>query len=100
MRRGTRPFAFYKSTSHYQMMLLRAGTNNAAIWSVNIQDKLPILPIPLRKPDLDVVLDLGKALDTIFERGMYHLSIDYAKDPPPPAFSEQDLAWIHQVTQS
>ena len=81
------------------MMLLRAGTNNAAYWSVNVQDKLPILPVPLIAPDADVVLELGKALDIIFERGMYHLSIDYSKNPPPPAFSEQDKTFIHGIIQ-
>lgn len=97
LRRGTRPFAFYKSTSHYQMMLLRAGKNNAAIWSVNIQDQLPVVPVPLLSPDPDAILELGKALDIIFERSLYYLSIDYKQKPAPPTFTEQELAWIETV---
>lgn len=99
LRRGTRPFTSKKQSSQYQMMLLRAGTNNAAYWAVNVQDKLPILPVPLIAPDADVVLELDKAMDIIFERGLYHLSMDYTKEPPPPAFSEQDKAWIQQVVE-
>ena len=99
LRRGTRPFTSKKQASHYQMMLLRAGTNNAAYWSVNVQDKLPVLPVPLITPDADVVLELGKALDIIFERGMYHLSMDYSKDPPQPVFSENDKAFIQGIIQ-
>lgn len=95
LRRGTRPFAYSKTASHYQMTLLRAKTRNADIWSVNIQDKLPIVPIPLCTPDPDVFLDLGKAMDIIFERSLYHLSINYSKQPP--LFSEQDWAWIQQI---
>lgn len=99
LRRGTRPFNYKKNTGSYQMMLLRAKTNKAAIWTVAIQDKLPILPIPLMAPDSDVLLDLGKALDIVFERGLYHLSIDYTEKPAPPAFIEQDWDWIQQVVK-
>lgn len=99
LRRGTRPFLVKKSVSHYQMMLLRAGTNKAAIWSINIQDEIPVLPVPLLAPDPDAVLQLSKALDIIFERGLYHLSIDYTQKPAPPAFIEQDWDWIQQVVQ-
>ena len=99
LRRGTRPFTSKKSTGHYQMLLLRAKKINAAIWAVNIQDKLPVLPVPLLAPDPDAVLDLGKAMDIIAERALYYLSIDYSKDPAPPAFAAQDLAWIQQIVK-
>lgn len=99
LRRGTRPFTSKKQASHYQMMLLRAGTNNAAYWTVNVQDKLPVLPVPLIAPDADVGLELDKAMAIIFERGLYHLSMDYTKKPLPPAFSEQDMVWIQQVVE-
>lgn len=100
LRRGTRPFPHKKSDKHYQMMLLRAKTNKAAVWAVGIQDELPVLPVPLLPPDPDVVLDLGQALDIIFERSLYHLSIDYKKEAAPPTFSEQDLAWIDTVVKT
>ncbi len=97
LRRGTRPFSYRKATSHYQVQLLRAQTNKAAVWAVNIQDKLPVLPVPLVSPDPDAVLDLGKVLDIIFERSLYHLSIDYNTKPAPPAFSEKDWTWIKEI---
>jgi hypothetical protein len=97
LRRGTRPYPHEESNKHYQMMLLRAKTNKAAVWAVGIHDELPILPVPLLAPDPDVALDLGQALDIIFERSLYHLSIDYKKDPAPPTFSEEDLAWIQTI---
>lgn len=99
LRRGTRPFSTKKNASHYQIMLLRAGTHNAALWAINVQDELPVLPVPLRAPDADVVLELGKALDIIFERGLYHLSINYTEKPAPPAFSEEDRGWIQQIVK-
>lgn len=100
LRRGTRPFVYPTiAASPYQMTLLRAGTRQADVWAVNIQDKLPVLPVPLKSPDADVPLDLGKALTLVFERSFYHLSIDYSKMPPPPAFSELDWAWIQTIVQ-
>jgi hypothetical protein len=66
---------------------------------VNVQDKLPVLPVPLLAPDPDAILELGKALDIIFERSLYHLSLDYTKTPAPPVFSESDLAWIDQIVK-
>jgi Protein of unknown function (DUF4058) len=101
LRRGTRPFVFKNSNTHYQMMLLRANTAKAAVWAINLKEKLPVLPVPLLPPDADAVLDLSEALDIIFERSFYHLSIDYVKDElAPPAFLEEDLAWIKGVVQS
>ncbi len=97
LRRGIRPFTSQKSTGQYQMMLLRAKTNKAAIWSVNIQDSLPILPVPLLAPDPDVPLEIGKAMAIIFERSLYHLSINYGEKPAPPAFSDADWQWIKSV---
>jgi hypothetical protein len=97
LRRGTRPFPHNKSNKHYQMMLLRAKKNKAAVWAVGIQDELPVLPVPLLAPDPDVALDLGQALDIIFERSLYHLSIDYKKEAAPPTFSEEELAWIQTI---
>jgi hypothetical protein len=95
LRRGTRPFLHPKiQASHYQMMLLRAGVFNADIWTIDVKDPLPTLPIPLRHPDPDVSLNLGKALETIFERGLYYLSVDYNEPPPPPIFDEKDSLWI------
>jgi hypothetical protein len=36
--------------------------------------------------DADVTLPLKEALDMVYQRSLYHLSIDYRTDPPPPHF--------------
>lgn len=63
---------------------------------VQLQDTLPNLPIPLRAPDADVVLDLGAALRAVYDEAGYDLSIDYQKDPPPPALTPHDAQWVAQ----
>ncbi len=96
LRRGTRPFVHpMMPQKHYIITLMRTGTRKTEVWAFNVQDALPILPVPLVAPDPDVPLDLKQALDMIYERGMYELSIDYEKEPPPPEFGEQERAWMN-----
>ena len=98
LRRGIRPFIHpMLPPSHYFMMLLRSGTHNTEACTIQVQDVLPVLPVPLAAPDLDVPLDLKTALDIIYERSMYQLSIDYRKDPPPPAFDEAEKVWMQGI---
>jgi len=95
IRRGQRPFTHPKlPEAQYMAMLMRASTGLTDVWAFNVQDVLPVLPVPLKPPAADVPLDLGKALKLIYERSMYHLSIDYSEVPPPPAFDEGSDKWI------
>ena len=66
LRRGKRLFPpRFVPESHYMISLRRGGSAKTAIWAIDIKDNLPVLPIPLRKPDTDVLLDLGKALKEV-----------------------------------
>jgi hypothetical protein len=76
---------------------MRAGTQKTEAWAFNLPELLPVLPVPLAHPDADVQINLKQALDLIYERSMYQLSIDYAKDPPPPEFDAAAKAWIQEV---
>jgi hypothetical protein len=100
LRRGTTPFVHPRMPkSDYSMLLMRAGTRNTEVWAVNLQENLPVLPVPLVAPDVDVMLDLRKALDIIYERSLYQLSIDYKKQPPPPDLKEDDWIWMKDLLQ-
>lgn len=98
LRRGTRPFIHpMMPQAHYIVTLMRAGSRKTEVWAFNVQDALPVLPIPLVAPDPDVPLDLKQALDLIYERGFYELSIDYGKEPPPPEFEEEERGWMKSI---
>ncbi len=62
-----------------------------------IKDPLPVLPVPLKKPDEDAQLDLREALDKIYERNLYHLSTSYEEAPPAPPFTEAEQAWMRKL---
>ena len=82
------------------MLLMRANTRQTEAWTVNLTDPLPILPVPLADADPDALLDLKKALDVIYERGIYELSVEYAKDPPPPALSADEQEWMQTLLKN
>lgn len=99
LRRGEHPIhAFRKPQCHYLVSLTRAAATQAALWPLTVRDRLPTVPVPLRAPDEDVPLELGKALSTIYDEAAYDLSIDYSAEPPPPPLSAEDWAWMQAVS--
>jgi len=70
------------------------------IWPLRFQDPIPLLPIPLLDPDPDAPLDLGRAIQTIYDAAAYDLRLDYRQPPPKPDFAPQDAEWIEASLQS
>ena len=65
------------------------------VWPAHFQRPLPIIPIPLSRPDPDLSLNLQPLIESISARSRYHRSIDYAKPLAPPLTSEQAV-WLEQ----
>lgn len=98
LRRGTRPFSHPRLPEvSYLITLIRSGLGAVETWPIGLQDKLPILPVPLLAPDADVSLDLPSALNAIYDEAAYDLSIDYRQAPPPPQLSELDTSWLEKL---
>ena len=101
LRRGERPFKHpYLPKSHYMALLTRAGSTSTQVWAFNLEDTLPVLPIPLKSPDPDVSLVLRKALEEVYTRSLYHLSINYREDPPPPALNVEEQEWMRELLKA
>jgi hypothetical protein len=62
------------------------------IYGFTVRDSLPTVAVPLRQPDPDVRLDLGRAFRRAYETGPYRKIVRYdlPADPPLP---EEDSAW-------
>ncbi len=98
LRRGERPFKHpWLPKSHYMALLTRAGSSSSQVWAFNLNDPLPVLPVPLQSPDPDVPLALGKVLEEIYARSRYDLSINYREDPPPPSLNEEEQEWMKHL---
>lgn len=101
LRRGQRPLAHPRiPRSAYRLTLIRATAACADIWSLRLQDTLPVVPVPLRPPDGDIPLDLATAFTTIYDRAAYDLSLDYTAPPPPPPLSGAEHTWVRQQTEA
>src|SRR5262249_49282480 len=62
------------------------------VYSWKMRQPLPTIPIPLRTPDADMLIDLGKVFQATYERGRYARSLAYG-EPLPASFSEQNSQW-------
>lgn len=66
------------------------------VWPIQLWEKLPTIPVPLLRPDPDVLLDLSAIVATVYERGAYDRVIDY-RQPPPSPLTDAESEWIDQV---
>jgi uncharacterized protein DUF4058 len=99
LRRGERPFNYptLPRDAHYFVMLIRAEHYKTEVWGMTVKDPLPVVPVPLKAPDKDIRLDLGKALVRLFGESSYEKLISYGEEPPPPAFNEEEAQWMRQL---
>jgi hypothetical protein len=67
------------------------------VWAIQLRDALPRIPVPLREPDPDAVLDLRAVLLAVYEQGGYDMLIDYRKSPPPPKLSDMEASWMEEL---
>ena len=63
------------------------------VWPAYFHRPLPMIPVPLAKPDPDLSLDLQPLIDAIYSLAHYDEDIDYAKPLVPPLTAE-DSAWL------
>ncbi len=86
LRRGRRvPMQEPLPTASYFVFLSRAERRPVTeIWPIQLEERLPVIPVPLLKGDADVPLDLQRALNTVYDALNYDLSVDYTQLPEVP----------------
>lgn len=71
---------------------------DANIYSWSVRQPLPTLPIPLRSPDGDVVVDLGEVFATMYERGRFDKPLRKLSVGLPLApLSQADREWAAAI---
>ncbi|MGH7170503.1 MAG: DUF4058 family protein [Gemmataceae bacterium] len=63
------------------------------MWPASFQRALPVIPVPILKPDADLSLDLQPLIDTVYEVSRYGRTIDYSKPLTPPLTVEEQT-WV------
>jgi Protein of unknown function (DUF4058) len=71
------------------------------IFPVGLREWLPCIPVPLKRGEEEVPLDLQFVFNRAYNTGPYRRgAVDYAKRPPFPRLDPEDAAWAAELTQS
>jgi hypothetical protein len=80
--------------SPYTVLVARAKkTQLCKAWPTHYRQPLPPIPVPLAKPDPDVLLRLQPMIETIYQRSRYARTILYNQPLAPPLAAE-DVGWL------
>jgi len=69
------------------------------IWPIQLDARLPIVPVPLLAGDPDVALDLQLVLNTVYDALNYDLSVDYTRPPEVPLENEA-ANWANAILKT
>jgi Protein of unknown function (DUF4058) len=69
------------------------------VYAWTVRQPFPSLPIPLKAPDPDLHLDLGRVFTTTLERGGFQRRLRYDV-PVPIRLPEADMQWIRETAQA
>ena len=86
LRKGKRvPMSQPLPNAPYFVFLSRAEKRPIVdVWPIQLDMRLPVVPIPLLAEDEDVALDLQLIFDSVYETYRYDLAIDYNQPPDVP----------------
>lgn len=86
---------------YYAIVARGARLPQAELYRWTVRDPIPGLPIPLREPDPDVVIDLGALVSRVYDLGRYARTL--RRDIPLPESSTlatNDRDWAAAVSQN
>jgi hypothetical protein len=92
---GELPAAYY-----YVFLSRFTRRPRTEVWPVQLQETLPIVPVPLLPPDDDILLDLQQAVDACFNLVGYENLLDYSQPLPPPILDDGGADWINEILES
>jgi hypothetical protein len=80
-------------TSPYTIFVSRVAGLGTNVWPVFFLNPLPLIPVPLLKPDADISINLQPMIESIYRRSRYSYTIDYRKPIDPPLAADE-AAWL------
>jgi hypothetical protein len=80
----------------YRILICRGDQRpNGELYAFSLCQPIPAVTIPLLPGEAEPSLNLQSLLNRVYERGRYHLAIDY-QQPPSPLLSSEDNSWLDQ----
>jgi Protein of unknown function (DUF4058) len=80
----------------YSVVVSRAEDRpRGGFWPINIRERLPEIPIPLKQPDGDARVDLQEVLNHVYD--VYGYEDFIYSGTPAPALSSKDARWAKLV---
>jgi len=69
----------------YRILVSRSDQRpTAQIYAFGLREPIPAIPIPLLPGEPEPLLHLQPLLERVYEKGRYHLAIEYQRPPQPP----------------
>ncbi len=89
----------FRYRTRYQA-IVRRGWNwqEAEVYPLPLRDRLPVIPVPLRRADRDARLNLQALIDKCYQSGCYD-DIDYQEDADPP-LEGHDAEWANELLRA
>ena len=105
LRHGQRvPMQHALPEAPYFVILSRAEERPITdVWPIQLEDRLPVVPVPLLAGDADVALGLQQALTNVYDLLGYDLAIDYSRPPEQPLSPSQAASaaqWLSNTQQN
>lgn len=96
--RGGRPFPMVsKHLNDYRILICRGDQRpSGELFAFSLRQPIPPVAIPVMLGESDVALALQPLFNRIYQKGRYHLAIDYSQ-PPIPRFSQDDAQWVETL---
>lgn len=80
-------------SSDYAILVSRSWQRpRAHLLPFGVRDRIPTVPVPLRKGEEEPMVELGSVLGALYERASYDLRIDYRRPSEPPLVAD-DAPW-------
>jgi len=98
-RFGTHTLAFtlghlkpHDRTAYMASVRRTTRRGKAEVYPMPLEERLPVVKVPLRPDDADVPLNLQALVEQCYRNGGYEGTLNYATDPDPPLFGA-DKDW-------
>ncbi len=86
--------------SDYRILVSRSQLRpRAELYPFNLQESIPAFFSPLKKGDIEPLVDLQDVIQDFFDCASFDLAIDYNCEPVSP-IQETDIIWVNELLKA